>query len=336
MRVFVIHPGPAWSTADVHTGLISGLQAVPGVEIHEDRMDTILNWYDTMIGLGVEKGLLSPDAYKTETLNRQRMASAHVLQHILDVWPDLVISVSGHNFHLKDADILRRVGIKTAVILTESPYFGELEALIAQHYDVAFTNEKNSETRLKAHYLPHAYNPKTHTPDGPKGYPADALFVGSLFDERRDLFNAVDWSGIDFLWRGHDMSERPNGITANTETAALYRAASICLNHHRTTTSHGSGRHIRPEEAVSLGPRAYEISACGAFQLMDDSRDERFTVFGDAVPTYRAGDPQDLERQVRYWLGHPDRREATARAMYEAVLPHSWVNRAQRVLEVCL
>jgi spore maturation protein CgeB len=333
MRVFVIHPGASWSTSDVYTGLVAGLKALPGLEIHEGRIDTILNWYDTMIGLGVREGVLSDQAYRTDILNRQRMASAHMMQAILDVWPDVVISVSGHNYHLRDVDLLRKTGIKTAVILTESPYFGDLEGKMRAHYDVAFTNERKSAGRLNAVYLPHAYNPNVHTTEGDKGFPTDAVFIGSLFDERRTLFNAVDWSDINFLWRGHDMTEQPKDVVPNEEAAAYYRATKVAINHHRTTTSHGSGQHIKPEEAESLGPRAYEIPACGAFMLCDDSRAELWDVFGEYAVTYRAGDSADLERQIRYWLKNDSRREETQRAMHQAVLPHSWVNRARQVLE---
>lgn len=333
MKVYVIHPGAAWSTCDVYTGLVAGLRRLPGVNLYEGRIDSILNWYDTAINAGVSSGMMAPQIADNNLFNRQRAASAQVTQHILEVWPDVVISVSGHNYHLRDADALRKVGIKTAVILTESPYFGEFEETMARRYDVAFTNERESAARLHAHYLPHAYNPDVHTPDGPRAYATDAMFIGSLFDERRALFNAVDWAGITFLWRGHDMSERPADIVPNVEAAAYYRATKVAVNHHRTTTSHGSGEHIRPEEAASLGPRAYEISACGAFQLCDDSRAELWDVFGEYAVTYRAGDAEDLGRHVRYWLAHPDRREETARAMHELVQPHSWVNRATQLLE---
>ncbi len=335
VKIFVIHPGASWSTADVFTGVVSGLRSIPDVEVHEGRIDSILNWYDTMIGLGVSAGILSDQTYRTDVLNRQRMASAHMTQAILDVQPDVVLSVSGHNYHLRDVDILRRVGIKTAVILTESPYFGELEGMMRQRYDIAFTNERRSATRLGAHYLPAAYDARVHTPDGPIGTPTDALFIGSLFDERKALFDAADWSGIDFLWRGHDMSETPADVVPNAETAAHYRATKVAINHHRTTTSHGSGDHILPEEAESLGPRAYEIAACGAFQLMDDSRAEAREVFGESLVTYKSGDPDDLVRQTRKWL-RVGEREQYAQAQHEAVLPHSWDVRARQVLEVIL
>lgn len=333
MNIAVIHPGASWSTSDVHTGLVAGLKAQPGVNVHEERIDSILNWYDHAVAAGIGAGVFSPDIANNTVFNRQRHASAHITQNILDIWPDIVISVSGHNYHLADADILRKVGIKTAVILTESPYFGELEEEVARHYDVAFTNERQSAARLNAIYLPHAYNPEVHTPEGEKAYPTDAIFIGSMFDERRDLFNAVDWGEINFLWRGHDMSETPKDVVPNAETAAYYRSTKIGINHHRTTTSHGSGEHIRPEEAASLGPRAYEIPACGCFQIMDDSRTEAREVFGESLVTYKAGDADDLERQCRKWLRQDAMRLEWAYAQREAVLPHSWTVRARHVLE---
>jgi spore maturation protein CgeB len=333
-KVYCIHPGAAWSTCDVYDGLVAGLRAQADPEVYEGRIDTILNWYDTAINLGVRAGEYSPDAYKTSVLNRQRMASAHITQSILDVWPDVVISVSGHNYHLVDADILRKVGIKTAVILTESPYFGDLEGEMARHYDVAFTNERQSAKRLNAQYLPHAYNPAVHTPDGPKGYAADVFFCGSMFDERKQLFNAADWQGVDFVWRGHDMSETPTALMPNAAAAAYYRAAKISLNQHRTTTSHGSGEHIAADEAESLNPRAYEIPACGGFMLCDDSRAEAKDIFRDSLATYKAGDADDLARQTRWWLAHPDMREEWAAAQHDCVRPHSWTARAGQVLDV--
>jgi spore maturation protein CgeB len=129
------------------------------------------------------------------------------------------------------------------------------------------------------------------------------------------------------------MSEHPADVVPNTVTAAYYRATKVAINHHRTTTSHGSGQHIRPEDAESLGPRAYEIAACGAFQLMDDSRAEAKDVFGDALATYTAGSSASLEREVRWWLAHPDERQLWAAAQHECVKPHSWDTRARQVLE---
>lgn len=338
MRIYVIHPGAPFSTSDVYDGLVAGLRAQDGVDLYEGRLDSIFTWYELAWRAGIDQHLFHtphPDAGRGA-----RWASAHITQHILDVWPDLVIAVSGGNYHTKDALALKRCGIRTAVLLTESPYFLDTESLIARAYTMAFTHERAAVDHIRraqprTTYLPHAYHPQIHTagipPDPAKV--CDACFIGSVFAERAALFDGVDWDGLTFVRRGYELQADTRDIVANIEVADYYRSARINLNPHRTTTMHGSGQHIAYGEAESLNPRAYEIAACGGFQLMDDSRPERFDVFGDFAPVYRAGDSADLEEKIRMWLGKPDRREETARAMHAAVQPHSWVQRAAQLVE---
>ena len=335
MRVMAVHPGASFSTADVYDGLIVGLRA-HGVELIEGRLDTILSWYAGLIQGGVEQGVLAADTFLLDgRLNRSALASAHITRAALMHRPDWLIVVSGHNYNAYDAQALRKAGIRVALICTESPYWMDVEPYMASFYDVVFTNERTAVAAFKherCHYLPHAYNPAIHSPALPASGNADVFFCGSLFDERRTLFDAADWSGIAFTKRGYHLDTGIPDLLPNMEVARAYRGAKVSLNHHRTTTMHGSGGHIT--KAESLGPRAYEIAACGAFQLMDDSRQEARDVFGDSLATYRAGDSADLERQVRYWLAHERERAELARAQCAAVQGHSWTARAAQILKV--
>lgn len=338
MRVMVVAPGASFSTHDVYTGLVGGLRA-HGVTVIEGRLDTILGWYGALIREAISDGTLSPDAITLDgRLNRSALASAHITRAALIHRPDWVLVVSGHNYNAHDATALRRAGIPVAILLTESPYWAAVETEIARHYNLVFTNERQAVAHLRAaglnaYYLPHAYDPAVHTPDGAAADPCDVFFCGSLFDERRALFSAADWTGLSFVKRGYHLDTGVADLLPNTEVAAHYRAAAVNLNHHRTTMMHGSGQHIAVGEAESLGPRAYEIAACRAFQLMDDSRAEALDVFGASLATYRAGDAADLTRQVRYWLEHPEERAAMAEAQHRAVQGHSWHNRAAELLD---
>lgn len=336
MRIMVVHPGASFSTCDVYDGLVVGLRA-NGITPIEGRLDTILSWYGQLIAGGVEQGVLARETFLLDgRLNRSALASAHITRAALLHAPEWLIVVSGHNYNAHDAKALRRAGIRTALICTESPYWADVEPQMAAFYDVVFTNERSAVAQFtqneRVHYLPHAYNPALHSPELPPGPSTDVFFCGSLFDERRALFDAVDWAGIAFTKRGYHLDTGIPDLLPNSEVARAYRGAKINLNHHRTTTMHGSGGHIT--RAESLGPRAYEIAACGGFQLCDDSRAEYRDIFGDWGATYRAGDSAGLERQVRYWLKHDQRRDETAKAMYHAVQPHSWTARAAQVLGV--
>lgn len=328
MRVMVIHPGHSHSTADVYTGLCAGLEA-HGVEVIGYPLDGALDVTIGLYGLAEEhRPDLVPafDPYAT---------AAHAIVGRA-IWKDVdtVIAVTGQNLHFGAVGTLRKAGILTALVCTESPYLTlERERHDARFYDVVFTNDKAATDLFgrAVHYLPAAYNPQAHTPAGGHAVsPPDVFFVGTGFPERQILINSVDWSGINLKLAGTFFGP----LMDNIEAAAYYRSAAISLNHHRTTADYHSGKHIPIDAAYSLGPRAYEIAACGGFQLMDDSRPEAREVFGTALATYRAGDAADLERQVRYWLAHPNERREMAAAQHAAVLPHTWTARAGAVLDV--
>jgi spore maturation protein CgeB len=309
-----------------------GLRA-NGVEVIEGRLTEAMEWQTMLYEAGQAQGIVQPGP-----INITTFASPYIVQHAIASEPDVVIAVSAHNFNIASARTLKAAGLRTAVLMTESPYFAQFELIMASAYDVVFTNERKCATgnyfnHKNVHYLPHAYNPAVHTPDGARGTPSDVLFIGSLFPERKDLIGGVDWTGINFVRRGYAPGQVEQDIVENEEAATLYRAARINLNHHRTTMDFGSGRYIAADVAESLNPRAYELAACGAFQIMDDSRPEARDVFGESLVTYRAGDSLDLERQLRKWLRQPDMRAEWAAAQHEAVLPHSWTARAAQVLE---
>jgi spore maturation protein CgeB len=337
MNVYLVHPGVPFSTSDVYDGVLFGLRA-NGVEVIEGRLDTITGFQAALYDAGQAAGLVTPG-----TVNISYFAWHYIATHAMGVQPDLILVISAHNLNLQAPRLWRKYGLKTAVIMTESPYFSAFEATMAREYDTVFTNERKAVESFRtlgcaAHYLPHAYHPAIHEPgEADPAKVSDVFFCGTLFDERKALIGGVDWTGINLVRRGFippgPSGERVNDTIENEETAAYYRATKVALNHHRTTKNHGSGEHISAGEAESLGPRAYEIAACGAFQLMDDSRAEAIELFGDSLTTYCAGDSKDLEARIRYWLKHDSRREETARMQHEAIKPHSWTNRARQLLE---
>lgn len=345
MRVLVVAPGHAFSTLDVYEGLVWGLRA-NGAQVVAFPLHQSLDMAGVLVGAAAQAGAFSPDddpdalMFSIAANGIPGMAMYHQV--------DAAIVVTGQNLPYSIPLTLRKGGILTALLCTESPYLTrQRERHDAACYDVVFTNERTAVGLFdrnepgRVHYLPHAYHPARHRPEGPAAPRCDVAFVGTAFPERRALFDAVDWDGVDFQERsvvvkpdarGAEIAAVLRATTPNAETAAIYRGARIVLNHHRTTGDYKAGEHI-DDPAESIGPRAYEAAACGAFQV-SDWRPELDDVFHGSVPTYDPSRPETLGALVRHYLAHPMAREALAREQRAAVAEHHWGNRARAVLDI--
>jgi spore maturation protein CgeB len=115
--------------------------------------------------------------------------------------------------------------------------------------------------------------------------------------------------------------------------AWYYAGTKIAINHTRTVkgkSENGKDIHIRRREAWSLGPRPYEIAACGTFMLSDNRRPELKKVFGKTVPTYKNG--RDLVKKIDYYLTHADERLDLSIAALERVANCTFEDRARQIL----
>ena len=194
------------------------------------------------------------------------------------------------------------------------------------------------------------------------------MFVGTGFPSRQKFLEETDWTDIDLnLWGNWWQVEEGNGqarhketgrfvkkgyaqrypdkviarspiadyvrrrLVENQTTAKLYRGSKIGISMHRTERFYRTGGVIDPNEAYSLGPRAFELAACGLFQL-SDPRPELVDVFEDSVPTFET--PDDLGRLVRHYLKHDGEREALAKQNLEAVQGHTFEARARQMLSI--
>jgi hypothetical protein len=351
LKILACHPGHSFSTSDVFDGLCAGL-LLNGVDVIPFPWDKPLRIMSTLISAGLQVGSIPPEKAEQFRSFTSWLAAADVIGLALDQEVDAVIVVNGVLFPMDRAYVLQKLNIPVACIGTEAPYFLKAEQDISAAYTHWFTNERKcvGMFRSPTFYLPHAYNPHTHQPgkvDPDKA--CDVVFVGGGYPERKALLDGVDWAGIHkevhgTLWHLDLEAERQatdigrsarysDGAIPNTETTAWHRAARISLNMNRRMTHVETGGVIALGSAESLGPRAYEIPAVGGFMLSDDERPELTDVYGESAATYKAWDSADLERQIRWWLGHDSYIEDWAHAQHEAVKPHSWAARAAYILE---
>ena len=337
LRILLVGAGASFSTKDVEDGYRAALSALAGVDVKyyalEPRLGLARDWLMKLWrarGKDPEQRPSWPDTVYRASIEAFEMALRY------DV--DWVFVISGMYFHPDVLEMLHRARLRTCVLLTESPYEDEAQSRLAGLVDIVWTTERTSAQSLGAGYLRHAYDPARHRPQLPEdSVPAhDVVFVGTGFEERIGELAAVDWTGIDLGLYGNWslLGSRANlreyvrsGPVSNDMAANLYRRARIGLNLYRTSQTYDRGvTHVAG--AQSLNPRAYELAACGVFQV-SDYRAESAEIFGSSVPTFVPGHLEDVLRA--YLLDSPARRYA-ARHAKDAVAPHTFAARAAQVL----
>jgi glycosyltransferase involved in cell wall biosynthesis len=345
MKLFCIHPGATFSTADVHNGVVRGLEKQGHTVLRYNLDGRIyqsgawLNWCYRQAKKG---GLQTDRPNIADTLYH---ACGDAILKALHHECEWVIIFSAMYFPKYIIKAMKRAGLKVGIVLTESPYDDVMQADIISIADIAWTHERTSVDFLRlanpsTQYLPHAFDVDIHEVFGglEMGVPShDVVFVGTGFQERVDLLTATDWSGIDFglygswtLLGGRSKLRRllKGSEIENKATAALYRAAKIGLNIYRK--SKGFGRYTEKiERAESVSLRAYELAACGLFHF-SDYRKEAEEIFGGLVPVYR--DAAELRELIDMYLNDEDERRRIASLLPKAVEGHTWDARATQIV----
>jgi spore maturation protein CgeB len=320
MTILFVHASCEWAIADVAHGYREAL-ARQGHTIIDYRLSNRLAYHAAALG--------APLNENTHLVSR--LGSEGVLIEALQHGVDQVLILSGLGLHPNALWLLKQAGIPTAVLLTESPYEDIEQATWAAVYPEmrVFCNDRVSARQFGWTALSHAYDPARHRPVPPTpGAACDVLIIGTGWPERVALLNAVDWTGIDLriagVWpiaAGDPLAPYyAHGCVDNEETPGRYAAAKICLNFHR-----GPG-----VVAENLNPRAFELAACGAFQLSDGSRPELAEIFGDLVPTFATA--AELADQIRFYLSRPEDRRALAVAQRHAVDGQTFDARAAELM----
>lgn len=295
LRILFVRPVMDFSVSDVARGYERALGAAGHTVI---PYDLGLRYAYHVRGIGPDR--------ETQVANVSKMASETILIEAMYANVDLVMIVSALVVHPNAVWLLKQARIPVVVLHTESPYEDEKQAEWSSVYDkaIAATHERTSAEKYGWLYLPHAYDPAIHQPGDAVQKDIDVVFVGTGWPERIALFEAVDWTGIDFrvygLWPMLSATSPLRryyieGCVKNEETVALYRRAKVCINLHR----HGDG-------AVSLNPRAYELAAVGSC-CVTDVRKDGVDLFGPSMPTFSTA--EELSGHVRGLLNDAGARQ---------------------------
>lgn len=335
MRIFLSYPGPRHSTFDVARGYEKALKKA-GHTVGSFYYHDFLSFYEGAYSYWEEH---NPD-YARSIEDHVRAASNHVVLEVIKFVPQVILIVAGGALHRNAYDLLHRLDIPMVLMLTESPYIDNTQTVIVNvgHISAVLTNDRNSVVSLNdatckpVYYLPHSFDPEIHYPgvEDEAEYQSDIFFHGTLWPEREALLReALEGLPYDTRLSGYTLEDaleiQQCHLIDNDELARFYRGTRIALNHHREYTNDGT-----IFDAYSLGPRAFEIAACGAFQLSDASRPELDDVFGDTVAIYH--DSDDIRAQIRYFMNLPADRRDMARAAMKKVSGCTFDNRATEIV----
>lgn len=322
MKILFVWPCVTFSVWDVARGYRAALGRLIGEDnIQDYYLDKHLAYHQKAI----------PKEHQNEII-LSRYASETIITQALYFSADHVIIVSGLNLHPIALWGLKKIGIPVTTIMTESPYNDDSQTDWSDQYP-GMTIITTERTSLRNHpewaCIPHAYDPAIHHPVSfEKELECDVFMVGSGWPERQALLEKIDWTGINLRLYGFWMNMtkksplykflQPMSLIDNTQLPRYYCSSKVNLNIHR-------GHPI----AESLNPRAYEIAACGAYQICD-ARKEVSEVFADTVPMVK--DAVELEYEIRWALANPKERLLRAIRSKELVHPHIFDSRARLLL----
>lgn len=215
------------------------------------------------------------------------------------------------------------------------------------YFDLIF-QPANLEAGLRAagatgriEYVPIGIDPEVHRPmsltDAERArYGSDVCFIGGLSSRfhqaRRQMIEYAINHGVDIkVWGGYrehfigsPILHVWQGQIWGEEQVKALCAAKIGLNFH---VDHQAGELDR-----GLNLRAFELAACGLFQLLQRVPSvSEFFKEGKEVVCFDT--QEEMLDKIRYYLSHEDERQRIAQAARaRALRDHTWQRRVQTML----
>ncbi len=265
--------------------------------------------------------------------------------------PDVFLGNWGGSYYPETiAEIKRRFNVITINWLIDFPGEpGALEAAIeaVPSYDYFFAQSTDALEVHAEHgnkggmWLNAACDPEIHKPqelteEEKKKYGSDVCFVGSMYPERVELFEALTDFDLGIWgpgWERLDVhSPLKKHIRGGTVTpdiwVKIYNASKIVINY----MGH-YGEEIQENKVYQASPRVFETLACGSFQIVDAKKDV-VALFkpGEHLVCFKGID--EVKELVEYYLNHPQKRKEIAKKGHSEVLRnHTYTHRIKELLK---
>jgi spore maturation protein CgeB len=260
-----------------------------------------------------------------------------LLKRVVDFRPDVIFCVLMHyEIWMETLDLIR-IRSPTLVInwgTDDSWKFMQASRFFTEHVDLHVTTDLATAKAAASRGLDNVLLSQWAASVAAFAEPCpsescryDVGFVGSMYGYRAEWIAMMRASGIAVSCFGHGTN---NGVVSAAEIPEIYRTSRISLNFS------GSGQNPGGTEEVGkrqIKARTFEVPGAGGFLLTEAAPDlERYFSIGSEIATF--GSPGELVEKVRYYLRHPEERDAMARAGHaRAVAEHSYEQRISEILE---
>lgn len=346
MKLHIVYDIAQQSTKDVAAGLVAGLRS-----LGHDCSFSPVHQYAALFMAPFE-GMRPQDISAVERGLIYGAINKIIIGDLALYYPEAVVVVSGHIMAQEALQVVRDrfPGMARVLYLTESPYMDDQQRDMVAGYDLVLCNDIGSVVPLQGFtagrviYLPHSFDPEIHKPTpwdrAPK--PPDVFFCGTGFAERLSVLSAVDWTGINLevvgFWPGAEKTalaaHLSHSVVPNKDLPMYYTNAPINLNIHRTTKTwhENAGDEEHDTSGLSVGPRVFEVLACGGFLLTDWRAELTNLGLRDGEHLAVFDTPAELGKKVRHYLSRPEERKRIAANGAEAVRDCSFSSRLQQII----
>ncbi len=259
--------------------------------------------------------------------------------------PDVIVVMAQAPICEESLKRIRGEGTPVAYWFVEDyrrmPYWKRL----ATSTDAFFVIQREARDAIQAagapfvRYLPLAAQPSVHRPcrlsrEEIERYGSAVSFVGAGYRNRRNFLARLaspelkvwgnEWDGSPSVLQ--EVIQEEGRRVSTEETVQIFNASHINLNVHSSTYHEAIDPH-----GDFVNPRAFEIAACGGFQLVD-RRNLLPEVFSEQEIVVFEG-LKDAREKIRHFLDREqDRREFAEKGRRRVLMEHTYSLRMKELL----
>ncbi|KGE18064.1 CgeB family protein [Paenibacillus wynnii] len=267
--------------------------------------------------------------------------------------PDLILAMAGLKISKPILDFLKQTKVKSAIWMTEDPYYMDWTLPLITFFDCIFTIDQAAVEQYKrlghpyVYHLPLGTDPEMfHSILVSEEFTSDICLVGVPYSNRIELIEFLlkrtDYH-IQIVGRGwgkHNNEWNKNlnldldlvNAWVKPETVVnYYNGSKIVLNIHRPSDEKYNKNRLGII-AKSINNRTFDAASCEAFQLID-SKEELVDHFEEGKEIVSFEDKNDLLEKIHYYIAHDEERKQMAIEARKRVLTsHTFQHRIDHLL----